>query len=540
MRKIVLLLLLTILAVGCSTKKESINVESVSLNTASLEMTVGETVKLIAKVIPSNADDANVTWGTSNQNIATVSDGRVSAIAEGTCTITASAGGKSATCQVKVQKATIDVASITLSKTEIELTEGESLTITATIKPYDATDKTVVWTTSDATIATVSNGKIEAVKEGSCIIKASAGGKSAECKVTVNRIVIPVSAISLNKSNLTLAKGQFETLIATVEPDNTTDKTVNWSSSNKAIANVDSNGTVTAVAAGTATITAKAGDKVASCSVIVTVPVESVSLNYYNIALYEGESVALTATVTPNDATNKTVIWTSSDEHVATVDQNGLVRAIKEGKTIIYAKADNKVAACNLDVWKKYVYTHVSLDKDNLTVLVGDTATLEATVTSTEPDKTVTWSSSNSSVATVENGVVKGIGVGRATITATACGESASCSVLVVEDSKDGVYARYDGGSIVTINGKIQSGSKLSYRVYNYSSEDIRILSVQLIDGQTGNEGNVLSIGSNIVSGTSSAWTITIGASGIYEPRARFAFTFKGKTYYCEAQYTNL
>ena len=532
--------ILSFLAVvlSCEKTPEEIAVSAVSIGQPSAEMIIGETVQLTATVTPSNATNKSVTWASSKQSVATITDnGLVTAIAEGQSTITASAGGKSASCIVTVSKGTVDVSSVTLNKTALALIKGESETLVATVNPADATDKTVTWTSSNAGVASVdANGKVTALASGSATITAKAGNIQATCAVTVT---VPLESISINKTELSLIKGQSETLIATIKPEDATESTVSWTSSNTSVATVESSGKVMAVGGGSATITAKAGEKEATCSVNVTVPVESVTLDQTSISIEEGESVTLSATVTPEDATDKTVTWSSSNEAIASVDQNGKVMAVKEGNATIVAKAGEKEATCSVTVNKKVILvTSITLDKESLTLFVGKEVTLNATVLPDDAtDKTITWESSNTSAATVENGIIKGVGAGRSTITATAGNVSAACEVLVVYDSEAGVTAQYYGGSSVIINGKIQNGSKLNFGVVNYSSETIRVVSVQLIDGQTGEGGNVMSIGADIASGSSSAWTITIGAAGIYEPTARFVFTFKGETYTCSAKY---
>lgn len=524
---------------SCEKTPEEIAVSAVSIGQPSAEMIIGETVQLTATVTPSSATDKSVTWASSKQSVATITDnGLVTAIAEGQSTITASAGGKSASCIVTVSKGTVDVSSVTLNKTSLALIKGESETLVATVNPADATDKTVTWTSSNVGVASVdANGKVTALASGSATITAKAGNIQATCAVTVT---VPLESISINKTELSLIKGQSETLVTTIKPEDATESTISWTSSNTSVATVESSGKVTAVGGGSATITAKAGGKEATCSVNVTVPVESVTLDQTSISIEEGESVTLSATVNPEDATDKTVTWSSSNESIASVDQNGKVTAIKEGNATIAAKAGEKEAMCSVTVNKKVIpVTSITLDKESLTLFVGNEVTLTATVLPDDAtDKTVTWTSSNTSAAIVENGVIKGVGAGRSTITATAGNISATCEVLVVYDSEAGVSARYYGGSSVIINGKIQNGSKLNFGVVNYSSETIRVVSVQLIDGQTGQGGNVMSIGADIASGSSSVWTITIGAAGIYEPTARFLFTFKGETYTCEAKYT--
>jgi len=544
MKNYIFLIATSILMVFSCQKSEApeqVPVTSITLDQNAIEMKIRSVIQLTATITPSDATEKNITWESSNQSVAIVSkNGWVTSVAEGQSLITASAGGKSASCLVTVTKGIVDVSSVRLNKTTLALIKGESETLVATVNPDDATDKTMTWTSSNADVASVdANGKVMALANGTTTITAKAGGKEAACAVTVT---VPLESISLNKTELSLIKGESETLIATIAPEDATENTVSWTSSNTSVATVESSGKVTAKGGGSATITAKAGGKEATCSVNVTVPVESVTLDKTNISIEEGESVTLSATVNPEDATDKTVTWSSSNESIASVDQNGKVTAIKEGNATIAAKAGEKEATCSVTVNKKVIpVTSITLDKGSLTLFVGNEVTLTATVLPDDAtDKTVTWTSSNTSAATVENGVIKGVGAGRSTITATAGNISATCEVLVVYDSEAGVYAQYYGGAMSIINGKIQSGSQLNFGVVNYSSETIRVVSVQLIDGQSGQGGNVMSIGVDIASGSSSAWTITIGAAGIYEPTARFVFSFKGETYTCSAQYISL
>lgn len=266
------------------------------------------------------------------------------------------------------------------------------------------------------------------------------------------------------------------------------------------------------------------------------IAVTSVSLNKTTLKLKEGENETLIATVTPDNATDKTVTWTSSNPAIATVDENGKVAAIKEGEATITAKAGEKEATCSVLVKNDVPVSSIVLNKTSLTLTKGASETLEATVKPDDAtDKTLTWKSSNTNVATVENGTIKGIGIGTATITASSGNVSGTCSVTVLSDAADGVYARYLGGSAVIINGVYQSGSKLNFSVINYSTEEINVVNVQLVNGVTMAAGNKLTINSSIPSGQSSTWTITVGALGIQSPIARFTYTFKGEEYTCEA-----
>ena len=262
---------------------------------------------------------------------------------------------------------TVDVEKVSLNKSATTLTEGESETLTATITPSNATgDKTVKWSSSNEAVATVdSNGKVTAKKAGTAVITAtSSNGKTAGCTVTVKQKEIAITGISLNKSTTSLTEGESETLTATITPSNATgDKTVKWSSSNEAVAAVDSNGKVTAKKAGTAVITATSSNgKSVSCTVTVKqkeIAITGIGLNKSTTSLTEGESEILTATIAPSNATgDKTVKWSSSNEAVAAVDSNGKVTAKKAGTAVITVTSSNgKSASCTVTVKQKDTYT---------------------------------------------------------------------------------------------------------------------------------------------------------------------------------------
>ncbi len=267
-RRIALLLIIILPAFfSCTEKEQEIRVESVTISMPSAELEIGKTLQLSATVTPTGATNKDITWSSSNPSVASISAaGLVTALSEGTTTITAAADGKKGECKVSVVKAAIAVTEVKLDKTELTLYEGEEETLTTTVLPDDATDKTIVWTSSDNSIATVESGKVKAVGKGISKITASAGGKSASCDIEVLR---PVSGISLNKTTLELPLEKTETLTATVIPSDATLRgEITWSSSNTEVATVDA-GTVTALSMGSTTITASLEGFKAECAVTV-------------------------------------------------------------------------------------------------------------------------------------------------------------------------------------------------------------------------------------------------------------------------------
>ena len=165
--------------------------------------------------------------------------------------------------------ATIPVSSVSISQSSVSLEPGGTVSLTATVNPSDATDKTVIWSTSNQTVATVNNGTVTAVAEGTATITATAGGKSATCSVTVNKKVVAVTSIELDNAEVDIVSGSTITLKATVKPTDATDQKVTWESDNPEIATVDGSGKVNAIKEGVANITAKAGEKTVVCQVTV-------------------------------------------------------------------------------------------------------------------------------------------------------------------------------------------------------------------------------------------------------------------------------
>ena len=263
------LMLFSTVSVGMtSTAASKKKVKKIKLNKTSITIYVGETYKLKATVSPSNASNKKVTWSSSNKKVATVSSsGKITAKKAGKVTITVKAkdgSGKKATCKVTVKKPT-KVSKIKLSKTSVKLTVGKTTTVKATVSPSKATNKSVSWTSSNKSVATVSSkGKITAKKAGTATITCKAkdgSGKKAKVKVTVTKKkTVKVTSVDLDRNSMSLTPGKTYTLSYDISPSNATNKDVTWKSSDTDVATVTSSGKVTAVSVGSAVITATAKD----------------------------------------------------------------------------------------------------------------------------------------------------------------------------------------------------------------------------------------------------------------------------------------
>lgn len=264
------------------TAKEPVLVSSITLNPATLSLTEGDKETIKATVLPENADDKTISWESSNASVASVKDGVVSAVSAGSSTITARAGGKSATCSVIVSPLTIEVSSIELNKETLQLTKGASETLVVTVKPSDATEKTVSWSSSNPAVASVSqNGDVSALSKGNATITASAGGKSATCDVQVS---VPLEALAFSvEANMVIDDVQGHELRIIPVPEDASIPEISWSIKDDGIVSLsqqsaDGTCVVTAVNNGETTIVVKTNGGSIEASLPVTVKVKATSI----------------------------------------------------------------------------------------------------------------------------------------------------------------------------------------------------------------------------------------------------------------------
>jgi len=249
----------------------------------------------------------------------------------------------------KVQKP----KTLVLSKSALDLAIRQNYKVTATVGPEDAADKAIIWKSSNTKVATVdANGNVKGIASGRAVLMATAKGNARVSK-TVSVKVSP-KTVKVSKTSISVTAGKKTKLTATVQPADSTNKAVKWSSSNTKIATVDSKGNVTAKAKGKAVITASAKDaKSAKIQVTVTprVAAKSVKLNLTFATVGKGKTVQLAATVSPANTTNKNIVWSSSNKKVAVVDSMGKVKAVGKGTARITAKtANGKIGSAAITV----------------------------------------------------------------------------------------------------------------------------------------------------------------------------------------------
>lgn len=411
-------------------------VTGVTLNTHALALKVGQTSTLTATIAPANATNQNVTWISDHPGAANVVNGVVTAYGKGTATITVTSvdGSFTDTCTVTV---TVPVSGVSLSKSSLNMLVGPgstNATLIPVISPADADDKAVTWESIDPTVATVdASGVVTPVAEGTTAITVTThdGAKVASCTVTVGTANVAVTDVNLNYSTYTMDVGDDLLLVPFVSPADATDTNVSWNTDAAGVATVD-NGTVTAVAPGTAhiTVTTDDGSFTDSCTITVLTPVSGINLDktsISNVAVGDPD-VNLTATIAPAAADNKQVVWTTSNPAIATFIESapgaltGIVRFIGGPgvATITATTVDGGYAAsCIVNVGVRV--SSVTLSPTTGTLKVGGSPlTLTATASpANATDKSVSWGTSNAALATVAAGVVSPVAAGTVTITAT-------------------------------------------------------------------------------------------------------------------------
>ena len=410
-------------------------VQSISLSFTELNLKVGESKPLPnVTVIPSNATDQTITWVSNDSGIAKIENGKVVGVSAGSVDLVASSSNqKKATLKVVVAELPRFIVTLQIVDTKGQkLAEPQQREVTS--------GGNVVFQTPN-----VPNANFKGWKRNGQIVET--GGSYTLSNLTQNETIqavfeVPVQSITVTPASITAKVGEGPVqLTATVLPSNATSRTVTWLSKNEQVVTVDSNGKVTIIGAGETTIEAKAGEKTFTVQVKIeaqpqqpqVVPVQSITVTPASITAKVGEGpVQLTATVLPSNATSRTVTWLSKNEQVVTVDSNGKVTIIGAGETTIEAKAGEKTFTVQVKIEAQpqqpqqpqvVPVQSVTVTPASITAKVGEgPVQLTATVLpSNATSKTVTWTSKNEQVVTVDsNGKVTIIGAGETTIEAKA------------------------------------------------------------------------------------------------------------------------
>lgn len=490
--------------------KRPILIERLQLDTASVILTCydgkWDNLQLNATIYPKNAD-GGLLWTSSDENVATVTEsGLVQAVAQGSAIIWCQAADNESckdSCRVRVvrENGVIGVR-IVEADAEIALIEGNTKTLTAEILPEDAEDKTVTWTSSDPSVLTVENtdqltARITAVKAGDAmvILKSNDGGFADTCKVAISSGA--VTGLTGLQKTLVGTVGKTETVSVTVLPDIATNKTVVWSSSDKEVVSIEvgedsRQATLNYLKVGSATITATSeSNPTVSVSCNVTVKRDGIAVDRLSglpetLNAVAGKSGVLSVMVWPQNATNKTIVWSTNNESVVklTPRMSGTdainVNYLKAGTAVVTATSEDNPDAtmsCTITVTGEgeVAVTHLTGLPETSNGVVGKSTVLNVIVNPTDAsNKNVKWTSSDETIATVQAGsnsqqaTVTYLKEGIVKITATSEANpeaTMSCTITVTKEGGEVIAVTGLSGLPSTANGTVGKTGVLSVTV---------------------------------------------------------------------------
>ena len=434
-------------------------VSNIKVSNSDVTLIAGGEFQVSATVFPKEVPQT-ITWSSINNNIATVSsDGLITGIDYGKTQIIATAiDGTNKIINVTVQGDEIPVTGINLNDSKLSIALNNHEKISYTIYPKNATNQKIIWSSSDERIASVdAYGNVYGISTGTVTIMAMTDDGEFTSQMVVDvyvpKIAVVETDLILSKTSVTLKAGKTANVDATVLPNNATDKTVNWVSSDSTIASV-SGGMIYGKTPGNVTITATTNNSRITKTINVTVtevPINSISLSDTNYKLGISSVKQLYVTYNPSNANNKNVTWRSTDSSVASVNNSGLVTAHRVGSTEIIAETNNgKVAKCKITVTNERIEVQkITLSKANYLVKTNDTVGVTSIVSpSNATVQSVTLKSDNENVVKVlSDGKVVGVREGVAKITATSNNGKTATSYVVVKNNNPPVYY-LDGSSI--------------------------------------------------------------------------------------------
>lgn len=495
-------------AITCMVRviSEDVPATGVTLRPTEATMYVGDFLQIESVFTPVTATYQNLSWSSTDPAVATVDEnGLVTAVGEGTVSIGAvyrnpidNTVWDPIYCKITVIKAPVPVQGLALSPDNMEVYTGQSLAVVPVFTPADATDQRVTYQSSDESIANVDEqGMVTGIATGSAVIicRSAEGGYVGTCNVKVLQGV----TVTLSPTYREIALGKTFKIKKTIFPEEYADTPVTWSSSDEKIATVSKNGKVKGVKKGTCVITCTL-DKYnakAVCEVKVASLRTTIKLNKTNIRIGKGQTYKLKATVWTNNSKKPSVKWTTSNRRIATVGQKGKVKAKKLGYATIMATTTDKLkvrAKCKVRVIRRA--KSVQIIPNYAVCYVGGTKTLKAVVKPANTTlKTVTWKSSDTSIATVVGGKVRGIAEGTVNITATTKDGSrkkATCVLKVMEE--------IPVSSIVVAQSELTmkkgDSAKLSYTVLpSNTSDDITFASDNKRVARVSADGTVKAVG---------------------------------------------
>ena len=429
-------------------------VTRIAVSPLSVTLDIGDTQAFVATCYDQYENEmpgTSVSWASDSTTVGTIdATGLFTATAEGSATVTATAGDISGTAEVAVNPAPPVLTSISVSPAAPTIDAGDTQQFTATCyDQYGQTmpEVTVSWSSSNISVGTIeSNGMFTALTAGSTTVTASAEGISGQAVATVNLAAPVITRIAVSPPSVTLDIGDMQTFVATCydQYENEMPGTdVSWSSDDTTVGTIDATGLFTATAEGSATVTATAGEVSGTAEVTVNPapPVlTSISVSPAAPTIDVGETQQFTAICYDQygaPISDVSVIWSSENETVGTIDTSGLFTAIEEGATTITASANGISGTATVTVTPApRVLTTVDVSPATADIAVGETEQFTATCYDQNgevmPDVSVTWSSSNEAVGTMTaGGIFTAHSEGATTVTASAEGVSGSASVTV-------------------------------------------------------------------------------------------------------------
>jgi uncharacterized protein YjdB len=484
---------------------------------------VNSSLTLNAAVLGQNGeqlDDARISWASADPSIAEVSSGGVvTGRTVGTVLIAASSRGKDAFARITVNPT--PVSSVRLSTTSRSMMVGQTFQLGAETLDGSGnvlSGRPISWSSSNTSIATVnSSGMVTALAPGAVIITAASEGRSAVATVTIS--LVPVVSVTVTPATADLVVGQTTQLTAQLKDEAgsiLSGRAVTWSTNRSTVATVTSEGLVTAIAAGTATITASSEGRFANASITVSPrPVSAVIVSPEQVTLFAGQTVQLSALVTDDRGqvlNGKQVTFSSSSNQVATVSAQGLVTAVGAGVATITATSEGATGKATITITPDPVAT-VEVTPSTASVNVGQTTQLGVVArnVSGQPltGRTVFWSTSSPAIATVSStGMVTGLSPGTVAIVASIEGKQASATVTVRAVPVASVQvtpspASTIVGQTITLTAKTldAAGNTLTGRIVGWTSSNTAIATV-----------NANGVVTGVATGTA---TITASSEGV-------------------------